>query len=130
MICLHDFVVGQQVFITDDIIDLISFPSHVSIRKVEHIGRKYITLEGNWHEKFYIGYGKTYLIEKTEYGSPRRLYTSLQAIKDDKERIRLWTDAKRMICTADMETIDLEKYRKIVEILEEAEKEKNAEAQD
>lgn len=49
--------------------------------EVAKVGRKYVTISGRWGERFREAHNRDmpYLIEETEYGSPRLLFPSEDA---------------------------------------------------
>ena len=51
--------------------------------EVAKVGRKYVTISGRWGERL------PYLIEETEYGSPRLLFPSEDAVREYQEREEL-----------------------------------------
>ena len=59
--------------------------------EVAKVGRKYITISGRWGERFREAHNRDmpYLIEETEYGSPRLLFPSEDAVREYQEREEL-----------------------------------------
>ena len=55
------------------------------------MGRKYVTISGRWGERFREAHNRDmpYLIEETEYGSPRLLFPSEDAVREYQEREEL-----------------------------------------
>lgn len=53
--------------------------------EVAKVGRKYVTISGRWGERFRetVGRSKPYLIEEMEYGSPRLLFPSEAAAREN-----------------------------------------------
>lgn len=84
MIQLSDFTPGQVVIVSDG-------RRSPTSRKatVKHIGRKYVTLEGNWQQKFYVGYEEDCLVEKSEYGASSFLYPTEEAYQRAMHRAEL-----------------------------------------
>lgn len=59
--------------------------------EVAKVGRKYVTISGRWGERFREAHNRDmpYLIEETEYGSPRLLFPSEDAVREYQEREEL-----------------------------------------
>ena len=86
---IKDFIAGQTVYIVGGGIKARS-GLYATKAEVEKVGRKYVTISGRWEEKFREPHGdKPYLIEQTEYGSPRLLFPSEQAVYEYREREEL-----------------------------------------
>ena len=87
--------------------------------EVAKVGRKYVTISGRWGERFRKTLGDApYLIEATEYGSPRILFPSEDAAREYREReeleewVRLAADWKKIDCYT---TEQLRAVKKILE---------------
>lgn len=83
------FKQGQTVYImgTDR-----RYRGEYAVREAEvvKVGRKYVTVSGRWGERFKKTLGDApYLIEATEYGSPRILFPSEDAVREYREREEL-----------------------------------------
>lgn len=59
--------------------------------EVAKVGRKYVTISGRWGERFREAHNgdMPYLVEETEYGSPRLLFQSEDAVREYREREEL-----------------------------------------
>lgn len=59
--------------------------------EVAKVGRKYVTISGRWGERFREAHNRDmpYLIEEAEYGSPRLLFPSEDAVREYQEREEL-----------------------------------------
>ena len=87
---IKSFKPGQTVYIVGDVRRSRekSFAIEAEVAKV---GRKYVTISGRWGERFreVCNGDMPYLIEKTEYGSPRLLFPSEDAVREYQEREEL-----------------------------------------
>lgn len=88
--------------------------------EIAKVGRKYVTIGGRWGERFRetVGKNKPYLIEEAEYGSPRLLFPTEDAVRDymEREKLKEWVRI-----AAGWEKIDrytLEQLRAVKKILE------------
>lgn len=91
---LKDFTTGQTVYELET-----EKPYALRERKVKSVGRKYVTLESNWTEKFGVeDYEPNALVEKRDWGSRSLLFpdkNSLELYQEDKKctkEIRLQLD--------------------------------------
>lgn len=92
---LSDFKVGQPVFVMGD--------GHtqktrfqVNEATVVKVGRKYVTISGSWGLQFGVfSEGLPYLSEKTDVGTPRRLFPSKEAVDEfcEREQLKAWACA-------------------------------------
>lgn len=74
-VSLKDFYVGQTVYecVNDRNIT-------VRERVIASVGRKYVTLEGSWNEKYYEHeHFEGFLVEKKDWGRPNYLFLSRDA---------------------------------------------------
>jgi len=87
-----DFKVGQTVFVMmDGIAQRDRFLTVAA--EVVKIGRKYVTISGNWAMQFKETHeSRPYLVEHTEYGAPRILFPSREAVDDyiKREELKTW----------------------------------------
>lgn len=115
---IKDFKVGQIVFVMGD-------GRHQSDRfltteaEVVKVGRKYITISGNWGMQFKeTAESRPYLVEHTEVGTPRLLFPSRESVDEYREREEL----KTWVRAAGWEKIDrytLAQLRAVKKVLEE-----------
>lgn len=120
---VKDFIAGQTVYIVEDGIRSRN-GLYAAKAEVAKVGRKYVTIRGRLGEKFKETYeSRPYLIEQVEYGSPRLLFPSEDAVYEYREREEL----KEWVRTAaDWNRIDrysLEQLRAVKKILEEDKRE-------
>jgi hypothetical protein len=88
---IKSFKLGQTVYIVGDARRPKDKFSAVKA-EVAKVGRKYVTISGAWGERFREAYNDRnmpYLIEETEYGSPRLLFPSEDAVREYREREEL-----------------------------------------
>lgn len=110
---IKDFTVGQTVFLLSENKGRTGSPV-ITERTVAKIGRKYVTLNGVWEEKF-EDCGSEYLIEHTNFAK-RYLFSdrnALEAFLERKQLVRWFVtlnDTKLKECT-------LEQLKKAKEIL-------------
>lgn len=87
---IRDFSKGQTAYIVGG---GVRERKGISVEKVEvaKVGRKYVTIAGNWGERFREVYGRVqpYLIEQTEIGTPRLLFPTKEAVNEYREREEL-----------------------------------------
>ena len=88
---IKDFKVGQTVFVMGDgSVQRDIF--RTAAAEVVKIGRKYVTISGSWGMQFKeTGSSRPYLVEHTEYGAPRLLFPSREAVDEYREREELKT---------------------------------------
>ena len=117
---IKDFKVGQTVFVMGDgSVQRDRF--RTAAAEVVKIGRKYVTISGNWAMQFKETHeSNPYLVEHTEYGAPRLLFPSHEAVDDyiEREELKTW-----VWTAAGWEKIDrytLAQLRAVKKILEEA----------
>ena len=73
---IKDFKVGQTVFVMGDG-STQRDRFRTTAAEVVKIGRKYVTISGNWAMQFKETHeSNPYLVEHTEYGAPRLLFPS------------------------------------------------------
>jgi len=92
---IKEFVVGQTVYIMGD--GRSWCPEHViTTAEVVKVGSKYVTISGSWGSRFKeVSTRKQYLVEHTEYGPPRRLFPSREAVDNyiEREGLKEWLRA-------------------------------------
>lgn len=116
---IKDFSVGQTVFIIGE---RIRSRGELNIVKAEvaKVGRKYVTISGRWAAQFKAtAESLPYLVEQTEYGSPRFLFPSEQAFNEYKEREELKDWVRRMAGWDKINRYTLVQLRAVKKILEE-----------
>jgi len=89
---IKDFVVGQTVFIMGDGCHQRNRYSTTAAEVVK-VGRKYVTVGGNWEMQFEeTATSRPYLVEHTEYGAPRMLFPSREAVDEyiEREELKTW----------------------------------------
>ncbi len=67
--------------------------NHATLAKAVKVGRKYVTISGNWGTQFEeTDTGKPYLVEHTGCGAPRLLFRSQKAVDEyqEQETLKLW----------------------------------------
>lgn len=115
---IKDFKVGQTVFIMGDgrtQRDKFS----TTTAEVVKIGRKYVTISGNWATQFKETHeSRPYLIEHMEYGAPRLLFPSREAVDDYIEREELKTWVRTAAGWEKIDRYTLAQLRAVKKILE------------
>lgn len=89
---IKDFKVGQPVFIMGDG-STQRDRFRTTAAEVVKIGRKYVTISGNLAMQFKeMHESRPYLVEHTEYGAPRLLFPSREAVDDyiEREELKNW----------------------------------------
>ena len=115
---VKDFHVGQTVYIVRG--DIRERRNDLA-EKVEivKVGRKYVTINGNWGQKFKETDKDTaYLVEHTEYGNPDMLFPSKNALEEFLELCELKMWILREINWNKVDQYTLWQLRKVKEILE------------
>lgn len=116
---IKEFVVGQTVYVMED--GGSRRPKHViTPAEVVKVGRKYVTISGSWGLRFKeASVPKQYLVEQTEYGAPKRLFPSREAVDDyiEREGLKEWLRAATSNGKIDSYTIEqLRAVKKILEV--------------
>lgn len=87
--------------------------------EVVKIGRKYVTINGNWGLKFKeVNKSRPYLVEHTEYGSPRLLFPSRKEVNNYIEREELKTWVRTAVAWDKIDRYTLAQLREVKRILE------------
>lgn len=89
---IKDFKVGQTVFVMGDG-GAQRDRFRTTAAEVVKIGRKYVTISGNWAIQFEETHeSRPYLIEHTEYGVPLLPFPSREAVDDyiEREELKTW----------------------------------------
>ena len=118
---IKDFAVGQTVFIMGDGRSWRD-RFRTTAAEVLKIGSKYITIRisENWAMQFKeMHESKPYLVEHTEYGAPRLLFPSREAVDDYIEREELKTWVRTAAGWEKIERYTLAQLRAVKKILEE-----------
>ena len=115
---IKDFKVGQTVFVMGG-----SGSQRERFRtmavEVVKIGRKYVTINGNWGLKFKeVNKSRPYLVEHTEYGSPRLLFPSREEVDNYIEREELKTWVRTAVAWDKIDRYTLAQLREVKRILE------------
>lgn len=115
---IKDFKVGQTVFIMGEgRTQRDKF--RTTAAEVVKIGRKYVTISGNWGMQFKETSGsRPYLIEHTEIGAPRLLFPSKAAVDAYCEREELKTWVREAAGWGKIDSYTLEQLRAVKKILE------------
>ena len=117
---IKDFEVGQTVFVMGDYRTQRN-KFRTTEAEVVKVGRKYITINGNWGIQFKeTASSRPYLIEHCEYGTPRLLFPSREAADSYIEREELKTWVREATGWDKIDRYPLEKLRAVKKILEEA----------
>lgn len=84
------------------------------------MGRKYVTISGRWGERFREAHNRDmpYLIEEAEYGSPRLLFPSEDAVREYQEREELKEWVRVAAGWDKIDRYTLEQLRAVKKILE------------
>lgn len=116
---IKDFKVGQTVYILGD-------GRHQRDRflataaEVVKIGRKYVTVSGNWGLQFKdTAASRPYLIEHTEIGTPRLLFPSSESVDEYREREELKAWVRTAAGWEKIDRYTLAQLRAVKKILEE-----------
>ena len=117
---IKDFKVGQTVFVMED-----SCTQQDKFRtvaaEVVKIGRKYVTISGNWAMQFKETHeSRPYLVEHTERGAQRLLFPSREAVDDYIEREELKTWVRTAAGWEKIDRYTLAQLRAVKQILEGA----------
>ena len=117
---IKDFKVGQTVFVMGDgSVQRDRF--RTAAAEVVKIGRKYVTISGSWGMQFKeTGSSRPYLVEHTEYGAPRLLFPSREAVDEYREREELKTWVRTAAGWDKIDRYTLAQLRAVKKILEEA----------
>lgn len=102
MLKLKDFKAGDTVYVLKDHIGRI-VDTTITEKKVKKVGRKYVTLEGNWETK-YAEFDACYLLEEVQCGGRSLLFKTK---KDAENYIEAQELAHRIGC---MSVSQLQKY--------------------
>lgn len=115
---IRDFSKGQTVFVLGE---RVRTRGELSTRRswVEKVGRKYVTIGGLWGGRFKeTSESIPYLVEQTEYGSPRFLFPSEQAFNEYKEREELKEWVRKTAGWDKINRYTLDQLRAVKKILE------------
>lgn len=116
---IKDFSVGQTVFILGERIRSRG-ELHIVKAEVAKEGRKYVTISGRWAAQFKgTAESLPYLVEQTEYGSPRFLFPSEQALNEYREWEELKDWVRKMTGWDKINRYTLDQLRAVKKILEE-----------
>ncbi len=115
---IKDFVVGQTVFVMgDSCYERDKYETTAA--EIVKVGRKYVTISGNWGMQFMeTGESRPYLIEHTEYGAPRMLFPSMEAVDEYREREELKTWVRTAAGWDNINRYTLTQLRAVKTILE------------
>lgn len=89
---IKDFKVGQTVYVLGDG-GRERNKCLVTAAEVVKVGRKYVTISGSWGMQFKeTSTSRPYLVEVKEYGAPRLLFPSSEALDEYREReeLKMW----------------------------------------
>lgn len=116
---IKDFKVGQTVFVVGDGC-IQRDRSRTTEAKVVKIGKKYVTISGNWGMQFKeTSESGSYLVEHTDYGAPRLLFPSREALDEYLEREELKTWVRTATCWDKIDGYTLAQLRAVKNILKE-----------
>ena len=115
---IKDFKVGQTVFVMGDgSVQRDRF--RTAAGEVGKIGRKYVTISGSWGMQFKeTGSSRPYLVEHTEYGAPKFLFPSKEAVDEYCEREELKTWVRTATGWEKIDRYTLHQLRAVRDILE------------
>ena len=116
---IKDFKVGQIAYI---MVDGRTERDKFSTQEIEvvKIGRKYVTVSGNWAMQFKETHeSRPYLVEHKEYGAPRLLFPSREAVDDYIEREELKTWVRTAAGWEKIDRYTLNQLRAVKKVLEE-----------
>ena len=115
---IKGFVPGQTVYILGD-------GSHqrdrflATVAEVVKVGRKYVTVSGSWGMQFKeTSESRPYLVEHTEYGAPRLLFPSSEAVDEYREREELKVWVRTAVGCDKIDRYTLAQLREVKKILE------------
>lgn len=115
---IKDFKVGQTVFVMGDGSTQRDRFRTVAAEVVK-IGRKYVTTSGNWAMQFKETHeSRPYLVEHAEYGVPRLLFPSREAVDEYREREELKTWVRTAAGWEKIDRYTLAQLREVKRILE------------
>ena len=89
---------------------------------VDKVGRKYVTVDGRWHERFFLNFdADEYLLQKVDAGAPNYLFPSREAYDDylESNELSRWLSDRFSFLN---KRLPLDKMRRIKAIIEEQEK--------
>ena len=112
---LTDFRPGQTVIVLNRMFG----KPYAEERKVEKVGRKYVTLAGQWNERFCVmRESDDFLLQADDIGEKSLLFPSWTAYDEHCERKELDKEISRVfgMCGSGL---SLTKLRKIKEIIDE-----------
>lgn len=90
---LQDFKPGQTVYILNRERKL-----QIIEREIESVGRKYVTIAGNWAEQYFIRHEtENFLVEKVNFGYSKYLFPTKEALNLYLERQELESKIRRDI---------------------------------
>ncbi|WP_304634416.1 hypothetical protein [uncultured Oscillibacter sp.] len=116
---IKDFTVGQTAYAMGDGYSTMIDKYSVSEVRVEKVGRKYVTIAGNWGEQFEeTSASRSYLIEHRDCGTPRLLFPSRKAVDDYIEREELKTWVRTAAGWGNIDRYTLHQLRAVKKILE------------
>lgn len=122
---IKDFKVGQTALVMSGSLNQKEKYLTYEVEVVK-VGRKYVTVRttGRHEMKFEETFGsRLYLLEKTEYGAARLLFSSNEAIEAHKEKRELEKWARDVFSLSRAERYTLAQLRAVKKILEEADHE-------
>lgn len=123
MLNLKDFKPGGKVFILTENFGRNKEPK-ISERTVKSVGRKYVTLNGGWEEKFSIPHMSvadiSYLEEAKDWGERSLLFKSRQDADDylERKQIEQWLFR---LSPRETDNLSLKQLRKIRDIVKNPE---------
>lgn len=110
---LKDFSPGQTVY-------TLSEGNVIVDRRVKSVGRKYVTLEGVWEEKFYVNNEDDgFLTEHINYGYHKLLFSSKENIDMYIKKKQLRNFISRNINNC-LKNMSFDQLRRIYNIMEES----------
>lgn len=120
---IKDFKVGQTVFITGSDRGVTGISPTTRAEKVTKVGRKYVTIRGNWEMQFEeTGEGCPFLLEKKGYGAPKLLFPTRAALDEYREQQELKRWLRDATGYGKIERYTADQLRRVKEILEEGTK--------
>lgn len=114
MLTIKDFKPGDKVYVVTENFGRNANPS-ICERIVKTVGRMYVTLEGNWEEKFACD-NQEYLREKKDWGEHSLLFQTEQKAKDYLEKRNLETWLLRQ-SSREIDNLSLEQLHIIRDIM-------------
>ena len=112
---LTDFRPGQTVIVLNKMFG----KPYTEERKVEKVGRKYVTLAGRWNERFYLQHEKDdFLLQAEDMGEKSLLFPSETAYDEYYERKELDKEISKVFGISSS-GLPLNKLRKIKAIIDE-----------